>query len=105
MLLDEPTSKLDPANSSRVLAILSALSRGGVTIIFTSHDPALAARISTHLVLLREGSVLKAGDTGSALTGDNLTKLYGIPMHVLEVEGEKVVIQGADRSLTPPILQ
>ncbi len=93
MLLDEPTSKLDPANRARVLSILSDLAASGVTILFTTHDPALAARIATHLVLIRDGKILRSGSAEETLTGANLTLLYGTAMKVHTLEGQRVVIQ------------
>ncbi len=40
LLLDEPTSMLDPENSDRVLKVLSEF-KGSTTMIITSHDPRL----------------------------------------------------------------
>ncbi|WP_026294954.1 ABC transporter ATP-binding protein [Sediminispirochaeta bajacaliforniensis] len=93
MLLDEPTSKLDLANQRRVSTILASLSQSGVTILFTTHHPALAAAIATHLVLLKEGLLLEAGPTEQILTGRNLSRLYDVPIHVRSVEGKPVIIQ------------
>jgi iron complex transport system ATP-binding protein len=93
MLLDEPTSKLDPANRARVLSILTALSASGVTILFTTHDPSLAARIATYLILVREGKILRSGSAEEILTGENLTLLYGTDIKVHTLDGERVVIQ------------
>jgi iron complex transport system ATP-binding protein len=92
MLLDEPTSKLDLANSSRILDMMRKLSESGVTIIFTTHDPALAARVSTHLLLMKEGEVLTAGPMDRVLTGEYLSKLYDSPVAVHTIDGERVVI-------------
>lgn len=93
MLLDEPTSRLDPANRSRVLSILSSLSSSGVTVLFTSHDPSLAAGIADRLMLVRDGRLLRSGSTEEVLTGENLSLLYGTPMKVHTLDGKKIVVQ------------
>ena len=40
LFLDEPTSGLDPSTSTDVLGVLSRLTREGVTVVLTTHNPA-----------------------------------------------------------------
>ena len=40
LFLDEPTSGLDPSTSEDVLAVLRRLANRGVTVVFTTHNPA-----------------------------------------------------------------
>lgn len=61
ILLDEPTSHLDLANKSRLIKILGELHRAGSSIILTTHEPDVAATISTEIVLLRQGQILTSG--------------------------------------------
>lgn len=91
MLLDEPTSKLDLANSSRVLEIMKKLVQSGVTILFTTHDPALAARVASHLLLMKQGKLLRYGTSHQVLTGENLTELYDTPVSVHTMDGQRLV--------------
>ena len=39
MFLDEPTTGLDSTNAAKVVDILSDLSRGGVTVVMSIHQP------------------------------------------------------------------
>ena len=57
LLLDEPTAHLDLSNKIRLLDLLQDLVARGVTIVFSTHDPEVAASIATHLVLMRDGRV------------------------------------------------
>ncbi len=62
LLLDEPTSMLDPENSERVLSILSEFRRSS-TMIITSHDPRLES-ISDRVLMIYGGQLTeKSGDS------------------------------------------
>ncbi len=92
LLSDEPTSHLDPANTRRILDVLRMLGREGRTVVFTTHDPNLAAAIADHVVLLREGRVLAAARTAEALTTELLSATYGMEVEVIELRGRPLVV-------------
>jgi iron complex transport system ATP-binding protein len=60
LLLDEPMSHLDIANTRRILEVLADMKKNGKTILFTTHDPNLAAAADI-AVLLKGGRVLADG--------------------------------------------
>lgn len=91
LVLDEPTSRLDPGNRQRVVSLLKSLLNHGVTILFTTHDPTLAADISTHALLLKQGRVIHAGPEEEVLTSEHLSELYGISMEVLRRSNKTIV--------------
>jgi iron complex transport system ATP-binding protein len=92
MILDEPTSHLDLANKSRVLAILDSLATGGTTVLFTTHEPEVAAAAARTLVLMREGRILASGPLSETMTSEALTATYGIPVRVARFEGRIIVL-------------
>jgi len=92
LMSDEPTAHLDLANTRRVLDVMRALGQDGRTLIFTTHDPNLAAAIADHVVLLRDGRVLAASATAAALTAELLGATYGVEVEVVEVHGRPLVI-------------
>jgi iron complex transport system ATP-binding protein len=92
LLCDEPTSHLDPANTRRVLEVLRALGREGRTVVFTTHDPNLAAAIADHVVLLRDGHVRAAAPTAEALTTERLSETYGMAIEVVPLRGRALVV-------------
>ena len=92
LLSDEPTSHLDPANTRRVLEVLRRLGREGRTVVFTTHDPNLAAAIADHVVLLREGRVLAAAPTAEVLTTERLSATYGMEVEVVAWRGRPLVV-------------
>jgi tungstate transport system ATP-binding protein len=61
LLLDEPTSSLDPAAGAAIERHLLALSARGCGLVMSTHDLAQARRIAQHVVLLHRGRVVEAG--------------------------------------------
>lgn len=93
MLLDEPTSALDPANTARVLSILRNLHARGTTLLFTTHDPSLAAELATHVAMLKNGRLLATGTESDILNAEKLTALYDTPIHTVQHENQKLVFR------------
>jgi len=61
MILDEPTSNLDPATSEEIMEMLDELNMGGKTLIISTHDVDLAYRWADEVVLMKDGGVLRRG--------------------------------------------
>ncbi|MGC9350257.1 MAG: ABC transporter ATP-binding protein [Anaerolineae bacterium] len=93
LLLDEPTSHLDLSNKSRVLGIMAEQAAQDVTVVFTTHEPDLATSVAEYAVLMRRGEVLAAGTADAVLTGENLTRTYGVPVEVIDLDGQRIVFQ------------
>jgi ABC-type Mn2+/Zn2+ transport system ATPase subunit len=82
LLLDEPMSGFDPPTIHAFLQCLDSLNqREGVTLLFVTHDVALAARYATHVMLLGAGSMV-AGPVQTILTPGNLARVYGVGVDV-----------------------
>jgi len=91
LLLDEPTAHLDLSNRDRVLNVVRAQARAGITIIFTTHDPNLVTAAADYVVLMRQGELLAAGALETTLAAENLSATYGIPVRVMRVDGQLFV--------------
>ncbi|MGW5129518.1 ATP-binding cassette domain-containing protein, partial [Streptomyces sp. NPDC004069] len=60
ILADEPTGRLDHATGSRVLdALLTAADETGAALVVTTHDPAVAARLTARRTM-RDGRLTSA---------------------------------------------
>jgi iron complex transport system ATP-binding protein len=92
LLLDEPTSHLDLSNKYRLVQILKGLQERGTTILMTTHEPDLALAVSDEAVLMEKGRVLVSGPTTEVATGDNLSRIYRVPVKIIPVEGKKQVV-------------
>ena len=70
IILDEPTSNLDPASSEEIMEMLEELSLGGKTLIISTHDVDLAYRWADDVILMKDGGVLHRG-TGPEVFGNS----------------------------------
>jgi tungstate transport system ATP-binding protein len=57
LLLDEPTVNIDDKRVSAFEALLIKLSQQGMTIVFSTHDPAQPGRLGAEVIRLHEGRV------------------------------------------------
>lgn len=80
ILLDEPTSNLDPRHQVEAFSLLGRLTDNGKTIITAIHDVNLAARYCTHFLMLKNGTVLAAGPVGE-INAALLEEVYEVPVH------------------------
>ncbi len=69
LILDEPTSNLDPASSEEIMDMLDELNCGGKTVIISTHDVDLAYRWADEIILMENGGVLRRG-IGPEVFGD-----------------------------------
>jgi iron complex transport system ATP-binding protein len=83
IVLDEPTASLDFGNQGKVIREIRALAASGLGVLFTTHDPNHAMRAADRAYLLKQGSRLAEGVTGSVLNRAQLEALYGAPVDVL----------------------
>ncbi len=101
LLLDEPSSHLDLANKARVMGIVGDLSKSGTTVLFTTHEPEVAAAAAGRLFLMREGRLLESGPMDRLFTSSNLSRTYGIEVEVRLVEGRPVALWEPSRADSP----
>ncbi len=73
LVLDEPTSQLDPAGTESIFAHLERLaSSGDVTIVLSEHKLEWVASFASRVVLLTAGRVVADGDPREVLASDLL---------------------------------
>src|SRR5699024_6587256 len=59
MLFDEPTSALDPEMITEVLDVMTALARGGMTMIVVTHEMGFARKAANRVVFMDEGKIVE----------------------------------------------
>ncbi|MCK5660365.1 MAG: ATP-binding cassette domain-containing protein [Methanosarcinales archaeon] len=62
IVLDEPTSDLDPVGSEEMMELLDELNQHGKTIIISTHDVELAYRWADYIYVLNGGKVVAEGN-------------------------------------------
>ncbi|WP_319560729.1 ABC transporter ATP-binding protein [Marispirochaeta sp.] len=87
LLLDEPTSHLDPANALLIFRLMRRLAGEGLTVLFTTHDPLHARQAAEQAVLLRQGRLLFSGKASEGLMPDKLDTLYGVTFREALIDG------------------
>ncbi len=94
LLLDEPTSNLDPKNQYEMLALVQHMVRKkNISALIVIHDLSLALRHCDKFLFINEGVVYRYGDS-SIVTEETISDVYGIDSTITEVDGRKIVVIG-----------
>lgn len=78
IILDEPTTGLDPQSRHQVWERLEDLKKEGMTILLTTHYMDEAARLCDDLVIMDNGKILAQGSPQSLIseyTGENIIEI------------------------------
>jgi len=79
LVLDEPTSQMDPIGTREVFGVIRKLSEQGMTVVMVEHKVEWIAEFADKVVALHNGLVLLEGKPQEVLTSDLLTdKGFGI---------------------------
>lgn len=82
LLLDEPTSNLDPQAQEMITSLVDQVRREeDMTVVFISHDINLLVRYADRILYLTRGHYAY-GRMEEVLTADVLSRLYGTPVQV-----------------------
>ena len=82
LLLDEPAASLDLGAREELLILLGGYAQAPTTpamVMVTHHVEEIPVGF-THVLLLRDGRVVSAGPLAEALTSENLTEAFGVPI-------------------------
>lgn len=82
LMLDEPTSMLDPAHQHSILKAVRAFAAQGAAALVILHDLNLAARYCDRLLLLRDGQPIMAGPPDKVLRAEPLRAVFGLDVLV-----------------------
>lgn len=94
LLLDEPTSSLDPRNQYEMLALVRKIAKEcGITVLMAIHDLNLALRYCDRFYFLKDGSGYRYGGI-EAVDSETIKAVYGIKAKVVEIENRRVVLIG-----------
>jgi molybdate transport system ATP-binding protein len=78
LLMDEPLASLDAARKDEVLPFIMRLSRKfAIPILYVSHALDEIVALATHLVMLKNGRVLAAGEMQTLLARKDLQNHFG----------------------------
>lgn len=68
MVLDEPTSQLDPEGTREVMGTIQKLAAQGRTIVMVEHKLEWIARLASRVLVLDHGALVADGESGAILS-------------------------------------
>lgn len=89
LILDEPTAGLDLGARETLVGALQEImaDKASPSVVLITHEIEEIAPGFTNVALLSGGEVLEAGPLEEVLTGENLTRAFGLPLNVVEQRG------------------
>jgi energy-coupling factor transporter ATP-binding protein EcfA2 len=79
LVLDEPTSQMDPIGTREVFGVIRTLAEQGMTVVLVEHKVEWIAQFADRVIALHEGNILLEGTPSEVLTSDLLQgKGFGI---------------------------
>jgi energy-coupling factor transporter ATPase len=102
IVLDEPTSFLDPLSAEKIFEVIHDLNKKlGLTVILVEHRLDLTAKYANHIIIMDQGKVRFDGETRSILSNEE-TRLIGVGIPKATLLYEMLKKDGANlNSVTP----
>lgn len=96
LVLDEPTSQLDPIGSREVFAVIQEMSRQGMTVVMAEHKLEWVAAFAGRVIALADGQIILDGPPAEVLTSPLLES-----HHIGQTRYTAVARQARARGLWP----
>lgn len=93
LVLDEPCTGLDPEGMFYVRRTMRHVARSGRAIMLVTHYPEDIIPEVDRLLLLKEGRVFADGAKRDLLTSATMTRLFDVPVEVVESEGYYTLLE------------
>ncbi|MBJ7993780.1 ABC transporter ATP-binding protein [Bacillus mycoides] len=79
LFLDEPTTYLDIYYQLEILELIKELNEVyGLTIVMVLHDINQAIRYSDHIIVMKDGEIVRKGTPNDVVTEDMIKSIYGV---------------------------
>ena len=72
LVLDEPTSQMDPIGTREVFGVIRKMAEGGLTVILAEHKVEWIAQFADRVIALKEGQIFLDGTPSKVLTSSLL---------------------------------
>ncbi len=100
LVIDEPTSQLDPEGTESVFKIIKAMKEQKKTIILVEHKIDLIAEYADEVLVLHEGELIRSGAKQQVLTDMSLLE-KGVQLPQMAILGNRLIQQGLPLSYVP----
>lgn len=95
LILDEPTSQLDPQGSEEVFKVVEELAKEGITIIMAEHKMEKIAEYADKVLLLDDGKLVDFNTPEHIFSRDDLIE-YGVEAPAITRIAKKLGIKNQD---------
>jgi ABC-type Mn2+/Zn2+ transport system ATPase subunit len=98
LVLDEPTVGMDVGGESAIIDFLREVNRQRrVTILIVTHLLPIVLNLASTIMLMNAGAVLQ-GSVDEVMQEDRLRALYGVPVRLGLIAGQRTLVVERDRS-------
>lgn len=63
IILDEPTSSLDPKHAEQMMDLFEVLHQKGITVLLSTHDVNLAYEWADRIIVMKDGEIIDSGES------------------------------------------
>ncbi len=103
IVLDEPTSFLDPLSAEKIFEVICELNRKlGITVVLVEHRLDLTAKYADHIIIMDEGKVCLDGNPREILSTEE-TRLIGVGIPKATLLYQMLRKEGVKLSSTTPL--
>ena len=86
ILLDEPLNNLDMKHSVQIMKVLKRLVKElGKTVVIVIHDVNFASVYSDYIVALKDGKIVKTGETNEIINSPVLKEVYDMDIQIQDI--------------------
>lgn len=104
IFMDEPLAQLDPGAREQIVTLAAELQRQhGITVLLSTHDVNPVVEVADQVLYLAAGEG-RIGPIDEVVTDEVLSRLYGVPMHVVRARGQLFVIRDRQDAKPDPRL-
>jgi branched-chain amino acid transport system ATP-binding protein len=76
LLLDEPVSGMNEAESARVMRLVETIRASGVTVLLVEHDMPMVMQVSDRIVVLNSGTIIAEGPPAAIQNNPDVIRAY-----------------------------
>lgn len=93
IFLDEPLNNLDMKHSVQIMKILRRLvDEKGKTIMVVIHDINFVSSYSDYILAMKNGRIIKGGETKEIIDSEVLKSIYGMNIEVKDINNKKICL-------------
>ena len=100
LVIDEPTSQLDPEGTESVFRIIAAMKKAKKTIILVEHKVDLIAEYADEIIVFEKGHIIRTGKTQDILSDISLIQ-QGAELPQMAIIGNELINRGVKLDYIP----